>query len=45
MIYKDRFDGEHKYDLIENGENISVNKENVGLYVEKYVDWYLNISI
>ncbi|KAA0194253.1 HECT and RLD domain containing E3 ubiquitin protein ligase 4 [Fasciolopsis buskii] len=40
----DFFGANRHVDLIENGANITVNQENKGLYVEKYVDYVFNRS-
>lgn len=31
--------------LVENGENIPVNKTNRHVYIEKYLNWFFNDSI
>ena len=44
-ITYDNFGAEQVEDLIENGREIAVTKENKGEFVDLYVDWYLNQSV
>ena len=45
VVYKDRFDGNHTFDLVPNGEHHQVQMSNVQLYIDLYVNWYLNVAI
>ena len=45
VVFKDRFDELHFYNLRDNGDQIPLNKSNVEEYISLYTDWYLNKSI
>ena len=44
-ISYDNFGFEETHELVENGSNTPLTKENKDQFVELYLDWYFNTSI